>query len=432
MSETSQSSFDDGEMYVTKRNGKQEIVSFDKILQRIKKVGTEVGIKINYTALAMKVIDQLYNNISTREIDELTAQQCGSLSSTHPDYNVLAGRITVSNHQRNTDSSFSKVMSQLYGFTDIHGKPSPLISKELHQNIHSLGVKKLNSLCDYSRDYLIDFFGFKTLERAYLMKINKKIVERPQHMWLRVAIGIHGTNWDKVAETYHYMSQKFFTHATPTLFNAGTPNPQLSSCYLMAMEDDSIDGIFNTLKDCALISKWAGGIGLHIHNVRATGSHIRGTNGTSNGIVPMLKVFNNTAKYVDQCVSPETWIYTTNGPQQISNVVANRTEIFNETGGTEVIQNVLEHPYEGEILKISTDYSIEPLLVTGEHPLYVLSNPDNHVYSTLKNKIDNKTTEVSYIDAKDVCVGDYLVYSIPTYEQDVSHITNEDCSMYAI
>jgi ribonucleoside-diphosphate reductase alpha chain len=432
MSETSQSSFDDGEMYVTKRNGKQEIVSFDKILQRIKKVGTEVGIKINYTALAMKVIDQLYNNISTREIDELTAQQCASLSSTHPDYNVLAGRITVSNHQRNTDSSFSKVMSQLYGFTDIHGKPSPLISKELHQNIHSLGVKKLNSLCDYSRDYLIDFFGFKTLERAYLMKINKKIVERPQHMWLRVAIGIHGTNWDKVAETYHYMSQKFFTHATPTLFNAGTPNPQLSSCYLMAMEHDSIDGIFNTLKDCALISKWAGGIGLHIHNVRATGSHIRGTNGTSNGIVPMLKVFNNTAKYVDQCVSPETWIYTTNGPQQISNVVANRTEIFNETGGTEVIQNVLEHPYEGEILKISTDYSIEPLLVTGEHPLYVLSNPDNHVYSTLKNKIDNKTTEVSYIDAKDVCVGDYLVYSIPTYEQDVSHITTEDCSMYGI
>ena len=297
---SSKPSFDDAEMYVTKRNGKREVVSFDKILQRIKKVGVEVGIKINYTALAMKVIDQLYDSISTRQIDELTAEQCASMSSTHPDYNVLAGRITVSNHHKNTDSSFSKIMSQLYQFTDIHGQPSPLIAKELHQNIQTLGAKRLNALCDFSRDYFIDYFGFKTLERAYLMRIHKKIVERPQHMWLRVAIGIHGANWDKVAETYHYMSHKFFTHATPTLFNAGTPNPQLSSCYLMAMEDDSIDGIFNTLKDCALISKWAGGIGLHIHNVRSTGSHIRGTNGTSNGIVPMLKVFNNTAKYVDQ------------------------------------------------------------------------------------------------------------------------------------
>jgi ribonucleoside-diphosphate reductase alpha chain len=433
MSETSKSSFDDGEMYVTKRNGKQEIVSFDKILQRIKKVGTEVGIKINYTVLAMKVIDQLYNNISTREIDELTAQQCASLSSTHPDYNVLAGRITVSNHQRNTESSFSKVMSQLYGFTDIHGKSSPLISKELNQNIHILGVKKLNALCDYSRDYLIDFFGFKTLERSYLMKINKKIVERPQHMWLRVAIGIHGTNWDNIAETYNYMSQKYFTHATPTLFNAGTPNPQLSSCYLMSMEDDSIDGIFNTLKDCAVISKWAGGIGLHIHNVRATGSHIRGTNGTSNGIVPMLKVFNNTAKYVDQCVSPETWIYTTDGPQQIQHVVANRTEIFNETGGKEVIQNVLEHPYEGEILHIYNTHSIEPLVITPEHPIYVLSGQSNELnHNIIHNRLEKGLVKCEYIEAKYVSDEDFIVYSIPDYVNDLKHITTDDCYMYGI
>ena len=291
---------DNADMYVTKRNGKLEPVAFDKILQRIKKVGMEANIKINYTALTMKVIDQLYDKISTTKIDELTAEQCASMSSTHPDYSTLAGRITISNHHKNTDSSFTKVMTQLYQFKDIHGNPHPLISKELYQSLSAIGHKKLNGLCDYTRDYLIDYFGFKTLERAYLMKINKKIVERPQHMWLRVSLGIHGTNWDRVVETYEHMSNKYFTHATPTLFNAGTPKPQLSSCYLMAMEEDSIDGIFNTLKDCALISKWAGGIGLHIHNVRATGSHINGTNGTSNGIVPMLKVFNNTAKYVDQ------------------------------------------------------------------------------------------------------------------------------------
>ena len=287
------------EMYVTKRDGNKEIVSFDKILKRIKTIGMEVGIKINYTTLVMKVIDQLYNGISTTKIDELSAEQCASMASIHPDYNTLAGRIIVSNHHKNTSNTFSDVMSQLYEYSDKHGKHSPLISRDLYFLINN-NNKKYDKLCDYSRDYLIDYFGFKTLERAYLMKINKITVERPQHMWLRVAIGIHGDNYEKVKETYELMSQKYFTHATPTLFNAGTPHPQLSSCYLIAMENDSIEGIYNTLKDCALISKWAGGIGLHIHNVRASGSHIRGTNGSSNGIVPMLKVFNNTAKYVDQ------------------------------------------------------------------------------------------------------------------------------------
>jgi ribonucleoside-diphosphate reductase alpha chain len=294
------SSLNEEDMYVMKRNGRREIVSFDKILKRIKKVGLEANVKINYTSLAMKVIDQLYDGISTTKIDELTAEQCASLGSTHLDYNVLAGRITVSNHHRNTKGSFYQVMKELYHYKDQHNRHYPLVSKTLYDSVLHFGKEKVDSLCDYNRDYLIDYFGLKTLERAYLMRVNRKIVERPQHMWLRVSMGIHDRDWDRVVETYHYMSQKYFTHATPTLFNAGTPNPQLSSCYLMAMEDDSIDGIFNTLKDCALISKWAGGIGLHIHNVRASGSQIRGTNGTSNGIVPMLKVFNNTAKYVDQ------------------------------------------------------------------------------------------------------------------------------------
>jgi len=300
----------DDEMYVTKRSGKQEIVSFDKILNRIKTIGLEANIKINYTALVMKVIDQLYNNISTTKIDELSAEQCASMSSVHPDYSALAGRIIVSNHMKNTCSCFSDTMKKLYMYKDKHGEHSPLISEELYNTIikydepvegfTNITVNQLDSIIDYTREYLIDYFGFKTLERAYLMRIDKKIVERVQHLWLRVAIGIHGDNYGRIVETYELMSQKYFTHATPTLFNAGTPHPQLSSCYLIAMENDSIDGIYNTLKDCALISKWAGGIGLHIHNVRASGSHIRGTNGESNGIVPMLRVFNHTAKYVDQ------------------------------------------------------------------------------------------------------------------------------------
>ena len=302
----------DDEMYVTKRSGEREIVSFDKILKRIKTIGLEANIKINYTALVMKVIDQLYNNISTTKIDELSAEQCAAMSSIHTDYNILAGRIIVSNHLKNTSSSFSETMKQLYLYKDKHNNHSPLISQELYNIVlkydeeRSDGIftlfttNKLDSIINYNREFLIDYFGFKTLERAYLMRINKKIVERIQHMWLRVAIGIHGDNYTRICETYELMSQKFFTHATPTLFNAGTPHPQLSSCYLLAMENDSIEGIYNTLKDCALISKWAGGIGLHIHNVRASGSHIRGTNGESNGIVPMLRVFNNTAKYVDQ------------------------------------------------------------------------------------------------------------------------------------
>ena len=287
------------DMRVTKRDGELEDIAFDKILNRVKKLGQEANIQINYSSLVMKVIDQLYDKIPTTKIDELTAEQCAVMSTQHPDYAVLAGRVVVSNHQKNTESSFFSVVEKLYWYNDIHGNHSPLLSHEMWLVVNC-NREELEEMIDYNRDYLIDYFGFKTLERAYLFKVNDVVVERPQHMWLRVAIGIHGDNMLAVKETYDLMSQKYFTHATPTLFNAGTPRPQLSSCYLIAMEDDSIDGIYNTLKDCAKISKWAGGIGLHIHNIRAKGTHIRGTNGKSNGIVPMLRVFNNTAKYVDQ------------------------------------------------------------------------------------------------------------------------------------
>jgi len=291
-------------MRVTKRNAELEEIAFDKIQSRIKKLCEEASIQINYPQLVMKVIDQLYDKISTTKIDELAAEQCASLSTLNPDYGILAGRIIISNHQKNTNPLFSSVIEELYYFYDIHENHCPLVSLNFKMFVSKYATE-LNEMIEYNRDYLIDYFGFKTLERAYLFKKGNQIIERPQHMWMRVSVGIHGdlnnpNSLELIKETYNLMSQKFFTHATPTLFNAGTVRPQMSSCYLLAMENDSIDGIFNTLKDCAHISKWAGGIGLHIHNIRAKGSHIQGTNGISNGLVPMLRVFNNTARYVDQ------------------------------------------------------------------------------------------------------------------------------------
>ena len=284
---------DDFDMYVTKRSGETEILSYKKILERTKKIGSQFNINLNYSSLVMKIMDQLFNNIKTSEIDELMCQTCASLGSTDYDYYRLASALCISNHQKEVSEDFE------LNYQKIYNNDSGYLSKTFLEIIHK-HADYFKTILDYSRDYEIDYFGYKTLERAYLMKYDKQIHERIQHMWLRVAIQIHGDNMEKVKETYDGMSQKYFIHATPTLFNSGTKRPQLSSCYLIGMEDDSIDGIFNTLHDCASISKWAGGIGLHIHNIRAKGTQIIGTNGVSNGLVPMLRVFNNTARYVDQ------------------------------------------------------------------------------------------------------------------------------------
>ena len=420
------------EMHVIKRNGSTEPVEFDKILNRVKKIASELQLKVNCSGLVMKVIDQLFDGITATKIDELTAEQCASMSSIHPDYNTVAGQVIISNHQKNTKSSFVDVMNDLYNFTDIHGNHSPLLAADFIETVNILS-EELDAMCSYDRDFLIDYFGFKTLERAYLIRIDGKPVERVQHMWLRVSIGIHGNNLEKIKETYDCMSQKYFTHATPTLFNAGTPKPQLSSCFLEAMESDSIDGIYNTLKDCALISKWAGGIGLHVHNIRAKGSHIRGTNGVSNGIVPMLRVFNNTAKYVDQCLIPETLIYTTDGAKEIQNVIAGETKIVNENGDTEVIENVLEHPYEGTIYEIETMHSLYPLKITEEHPVLCLSQVAKGVnYDVIRNRIDKKILQNEWKDVKDLSGDDMLAYSIPKYTKDVESIDHDDCYFYGI
>ena len=289
------------EMRVTKRDGTLQDIQFDKILTRVKKIGQQANVTINFSALVMKIIDQLYDGIPTTKIDELTAQQCATQSSQHPDYGTLASYIIISNHHKNTDPSFVSVMKRLYEFKDKSNNHTPLISETTWNIIRNNSEFLEKTVSEHSKnDFYFDYFGFKTLERAYLMRINGVVQERPQYMWMRVSIGIHGDDMKKVYNTFVLMSEKYFTHATPTLFNAGTQRPQLSSCYLIAMENDSLDGIFNTLKECANISKWAGGIGLHIHNIRASGSLIRGTNGMSTGIVPMLRVFNNTARYIDQ------------------------------------------------------------------------------------------------------------------------------------
>ncbi len=287
-------------MYVIKRDGRKEQVMFDKITARIRKLCYGFSELVDPLKVAMRVIEGLYDGVTTSELDNLAAEVAATMTTAHPDYARLAARISVSNLHKNTKKSFSEVMQDLYTYVNPRtGKDAPLLSDEVY-NVILEHKDVLDSTIIYNRDFGYDYFGFKTLERSYLLKLNGQIVERPQHMLMRVSIGIHLNDLEAAIETYELMSKKYFTHATPTLFNSGTPKPQMSSCFLLTMKDDSIDGIYDTLKQTAKISQSAGGIGLAIHNVRATGSYIAGTNGTSNGIVPMLKVFNDTARYVDQ------------------------------------------------------------------------------------------------------------------------------------
>ena len=287
-------------MYVIKRDGRKEAVKFDKITARIKKLCYGLNPIVSPEQVAMKVIEGIYDGVSTSELDSLAAEVAATNTIQHPDYALLASRIAVSNLHKNTKKSFSQTMNDLYTYVDPKtGENAALLADDVHQIIQD-NSEFLDSSIIYDRDFRYDFFGFKTLERSYLLKLDGMIAERPQHMLMRVAIGIHKNDLDSAIKTYNYMSEGWFTHATPTLFNAGTPKPQMSSCFLLTTKEDSIPGIYDTLKQCAQISQSAGGIGLSIHDIRAKGSYIKGTNGTSNGIVPMLRVFNDTARYVDQ------------------------------------------------------------------------------------------------------------------------------------
>ncbi len=288
-------------MHVIKRDGRRESVKFDKVTSRIERLCYSLDPKhVDPADVAKKVIQGIYDEVTTTELDNLAAEIAASLTTKHPDYALLASRIAVSNLHKNTKKSFFETMRDLYKYVSPKtGQKAPLIARDVYQIIEK-NAEILDSTLIYDRDFDYDYFGFKTLEKGYLLKINGKVAERPQHMLMRVSVGIHREDIEAAIETYHLMSGRWYTHATPTLFNSGTPKPQLSSCFLLQLKDDSIDGIYDTLKQCAKISQSAGGIGLSVHNIRATGSYIRGSNGTSNGIVPMLRVFNDTARYVDQ------------------------------------------------------------------------------------------------------------------------------------
>jgi ribonucleotide reductase alpha subunit len=384
-------------MQVVKRNGKKEDVSFDKVLQRI--IAVSNGLAVNPALIAQQTLARIYDGVRTSELDDQAALLAFSLYTVHYDYGTLAARIAISNHQRNTEESFSSVVLSLANQVHpITNEKIRYVSEELEAIVREHGAQ-IDARIDYEKDFLFDYFGFKTLERAYLLKNSHgHVLERPQHMWMRVALGIWGTNLTEAFKTYDMMSQKFMTHATPTLFNSGTPRPQLSSCFLISIED-SINGIYKTLSDCASISKYAGGIGMHIHNIRAKGAIIRGTNGTSNGIVPMLRVFNNTARYVDQCFTPDTLIVTKDNKKiAISDIKAG--DVVLTSGGSEVNEEIIgkvfsgpitptfntvttlvTHTYTGPLATLTTDNG--SVKVTPSHPFLVLSN----------NLTDYKTVE---------------------------------------
>jgi len=362
-------------MRVIKRCGEYEDVSFDKVLNRIKLLSN--GLTVDIYDISQKVCSRIYDLVHTHELDELAAHICSSLVIENPDYGILASRIIISNHHKNTSPSFSETIVMLYK-NKINNEQSPLINDTLYE-ITMKNKEKLNSYINYERDYYFDYFGFKTLERSYLLKVGSKAIERPQHMFMRVALGIHSDDLKEALQTYDYMSKKYFTHATPTLFNSGTVTPQLSSCFLNTIED-SIDGIFDGVKECARISKHAGGIGMHIHDIRAKGSRIRSTNGISDGIVPMLKVFNHVGRYINQCFVPDTLVFTNKGIIKMKDIVEGNQlltyDIENNVSSFKPVLGVAINQINTNILDITTAIGTDSVRVTKEHQLYVRMNED--------------------------------------------------------
>lgn len=403
-------------MQVVKRNGKHEDVSFDKVLNRIQLAAQ--GLEVNPTLIAQRTLLRIYDGVKTSELDELAAQLSISLMTTNLDYGTLAARIAVSNHHRNTSDKFTEVVHELANQTmDKTGEPLSNVSEELVELCETHG-DKINAKINYDRDYLFDYFGFKTLEKMqYLLRNTKgKTLERPQHLIMRVSLALWGSvNLDRAFETYDLLSQKFFIHATPTNFNAGTPRQQLSSCFLQSMKSDSIVGIYDTLKDCALISKHAGGIGLHIHNIRAKGSLIRGTNGHSNGIVPMLRNFNDTARYVDQCFTPDTLVLTQDGPAPISTILPGQKVLTSDGTYHNVLKQVV-HSYSGTMNSIQLKGHPVPVTVTEEHPILSVK-ADGRSLEIVLEQLNAGLKEKDYHEIKELSVGDYVVFPGEVYVQ---------------
>jgi len=409
----------DQNMQVVKRDGRTEDVAFEKVQQRI--VKSAEGLHVNATKVAQGVLTRLVDGITTTELDNITANLAYSWTTTHPDYGVLAARIAISNHQKNTPKTFKECLDILSEVKDRTGAPASLVDPDLIRVVYE-NAELIESYIDYNRDFELDFFGFKTLEKAYLLRDStRRVVERPQHMWMRVALGLWKHDLTQAFVTYDLMSKKFYTHATPTLFNAGTKRPQLSSCFLLAMNDDSIKGIYKTLEDCALISQFGGGIGLHISNVRAKGSMIKGTGGVSNGLVPMLRVFNNTARYVDQCFHPDTLVETRMGAKRIVDIEADdevltsgTTESVEESGKhyvepivsdknkyQKVVKRV-EHVYSGTIYNIRFDTGVR-IRVTPKHPFLALQDGGSDYVEVEKLRISSKVqTPTGYTTIEEI------------------------------
>lgn len=407
-------------MKVVKRNGELEEVSFDKVLRRINTAAQ--NLEVNSTLIAQRTLLRIYDHVKTSELDELAAQLSISLMTTNPDYGTLASRIAISNHHKNTSDKFTDVIHALSNQTiKKTGEKMSIISEELQSLCEKYG-DEINAKIDYQRDYRFDYFGFKTLEKLqYLLRdANGHTLERPQHLIMRVSLALWGSvNLEQAFETYDLLSQKFFIHATPTNFNAGTPRQQCSSCFLLAMKGpDSIAGIYDTLKDCALISKYAGGIGLHIHDIRAKGALIRGTNGTSNGIVPMLRNFNDTARYVDQCFTSDTLIVTEAGEKPIADIMPGEKVLTSDNQFATVLKQVI-HQYTGQMYEITLEGHTESVCVTEEHPiLSVLSNGES--LGTTLHQVKAGLKKVDYHDVKELNVGDFTAFPNGTFTQIAS------------
>ena len=402
-------------MQVLKRDGSKEDVSFDKVLNRIRK--SSENLDVNPTLIAQRTLLRIYDGVKTSELDELASQLAISLMTTNPDYGTLAARIAISNHHRNTSDKFTEVV-QVLSNQETKTEKTSNVSEELVEICKTHG-DKINAKIDYERDYLFDYFGFKTLEKMqYLLRdVKGKTLERPQHLMMRVSLALWSNDLEKAFETYDLLSHKYFIHATPTNFNAGTPRQQLSSCYLLSVKSDSIIGIFDTLKDCAQISKYAGGIGLHIHNIRAKGSHIKGTNGTSNGIVPMLRTFNDTARYVDQCFTPDTMIHTENGVRYISQILPGEKVLTSNNTYHTVLKQVV-HEYAGQMYEVQLEGNEMEVCVTEDHP--ILSIKTNDPLDTVLLQIKAGLKEPEYNEVKNLKEGDFTVFPGGIYRKIIS------------
>ena len=412
-------------MRVIKRNGKYEDVSFDKVIRRIRNIASNCGglNGVELDEIAQKICSHIFDGVKTSELDELTGRLAASMITHHPDYGVLASRIVISNHQKNTLNTFSDKMMLLYHNTEC-------LSNEFYTNLKKY-KNEIDKYIDYDRDFSYDYFAFKTLERAYLLKIKTKIIERPQDMLMRVSLFLHGnTGIDKVLQCYNLLSNKFFIHATPTLFHAGSPKSQLLSCFLIGTKD-SIKGIYKTITDCAQISKWAGGIGVHVSNIRAGNSLIRGTNGRSDGIIPMLKVYNSTALFVNQCLLPDIIVYSKGGFKRMDEITTN-DYLITKDGSFKKVNEIIINQKNEEILHIKTQHGIDPLKCTKIHDILTIKSSRRSGFKRTIDKLDRGVDKMKFIKADELTQEHLLGFPIPTYENDIDNFTEDNARMYGI